>query len=156
MSLIIPSTSKTVMRNTTPPVGWTKDTSYNEYTLRCVTGSTTSGGTVNFSSVFSNFSGPPISSTSISVSEHTLTSGQLATHNHNRLGSPQTTGTRQGTNTAVSPQFASSSTTFFNIDPIGGGGSHSHPIGSISSSSNVNGGFDFRVKYVDTIIVTRN
>lgn len=50
----IPSGSKTLFENSLAPTSWTKDTTYNNYTLRIVNGSVTNGGTTTFSSILTN------------------------------------------------------------------------------------------------------
>lgn len=161
MSLIIPSTSRTVMRVTTPPVGWTKDTSFNEFTLRVTTGSVTSAGAINFTTVFNDYTVQPATVTiSPTVGSVTLTTSQLPTHRHDRLwvGPTRTSSPGRGQPTAYQSTLRatySSTLTHNDNTPAPTGTSHTHPIGTVSSSS-ISGGLDFRLLYVDIILVTRN
>lgn len=160
MSFIIPSTSRTTMQMTTPPVGWTKDTSYNEYTLRVQTGSVTSGGTVNFTTAFTSYTTQPVSS-SISLGATTINNQMLPSHTHSRNWNnpPVSVGIRPArgspiaySSTVRSPVFTVPATIH---GSTGGGGSHTHPIGTIAATQ-ISGGLDFRLSYVDIILVTRD
>lgn len=157
MALVIPSTSRTTMQMTTPPVGWTKDTSYNEFTLRAVTGSVSTGGTSDFSTVFSDYTTQPVSTGPVSLGATTLTTTNLASHQHGRVSYPGPTGTgaRLPSPAPISPALLSQVSVTVSENLTGGGGAHTHPIGTITCSS-ISGGLDFRINYVDVIIVTRN
>ena len=155
MSLIIPSTSRTVMQMTTPPVGWTKDTSFDEFTLRVVTGAASSGGTTNFTTVFNDYTAPPVTTGPVSsVGATTITSTTLATHSHHRVVYPGPVGTGARLPTPTSPAILGQVSVTVAENPTGGGGSHTHPVGTLACTS-MSGGLDFRLRYVDVIIVTR-
>lgn len=58
----------------TAPTGWTKITTYNDCALRIVSGTVTSGGTVNFSTAFSG--------SSATVDGTSITTAQMPSHAH--------------------------------------------------------------------------
>jgi hypothetical protein len=66
-----------LFQQTTAPVGWTKNATHNDKTLRVVSGTASSGGATAFSSVFG--AGKVTGS-------HTLTEAELASHVHNQTG----------------------------------------------------------------------
>jgi hypothetical protein len=131
----IPSGSTALFFQSSAPSGWTQNTaaSINTTALRVVTGSGGgTGGADAFGTVFtgskSTASGPiSFSDTSgasvtgsLSLSAHTLSTPQIASHSHNP-GSVQARNVRNGGTQLA--QATSSTTT-----SAGGGGSHTHPI----------------------------
>ena len=131
----IPSGSTALFFQSSAPSGWTQNTdaSINTTALRVVTGSGGgTGGSDAFSTVFtgskSTASGPiSFSDTtgasvtgSISLSAHTLSTPEIASHSHNP-GSVQARNARNG-----STQLAQA--TASNSGNAGGSGSHTHPI----------------------------
>lgn len=74
-----PTGTRMLFQQTTPPVGWTKDTTtsnLNNSALRIVTGTAGSGGGIDFTSAFAS------RALSGSVNGHTLTEAQLPSHRH--------------------------------------------------------------------------
>ena len=67
-----PTGTRLLFQQSTAPTGWTRDTTYNNYALRIVSGSVASGGTVPFTSAFG---GSSVDGTAISVD-------QMPGHNH--------------------------------------------------------------------------
>lgn len=59
--------------NATAPTGWTKQTAFNNYALRLVTGTPGGGGSTGFTSVFGSGK---------ETGGHSLVQAELATHNH--------------------------------------------------------------------------
>ena len=131
-SASIPSGSVTNFFQASAPTGWTQDNTYNDYSIRIVSGTGgTTGGTTAFSTVFSNQT-PTISTSGLSAAATTLSTAQMPSHSHlayasnglGQCGGPYTISNACITNTSTS----TSST--------GGGGSHTHAIsGSILSSA---------------------
>ena len=85
----------------------------------------------------------------------------MTTHNHITIPHPGTTVTRRpgagGTNASKTPAAAPIQ---YNNNP-GGGGSHTHPIGTVAvtgsiNQSGVNSEINLNIKYVDTIIAVRS
>jgi len=148
--------SGTVMlfAQTSAPTGWTKDTSnYNNSGLRVVTGSASTGGSVDFTTAFA--SQTPTGSVSItavsgSAGATTLTTPQIPSHTHFvSVTGPGSNPTGFG----LSPQYITGAAT----GATGGGGSHTHPFSFSSGSGTFSGNaIDLSVKYVDVIRATKN
>jgi hypothetical protein len=151
--------TKTFFISATAPTGWTKDTTnYNEYTLRVVNGTTTSGGSVNFTTAFTSqtitgtapFSGltsggTTLGPTTLPAHTHPVNSGPTGPNSYiyySTMTNPAGRSTAGGT-----PYLANSGAT-------GTAGSHSHPFGTVSVS--ISGSLDLSVRYVDTILATKN
>lgn len=161
---IFTSGTKTIFRQTSAPTGWTKETvNFNNHTLRVTNGATSSGGSVDFTTVFSptayTFTNSPFSGSSAAT---TLTITQIPLHNHPipSPGTPTPQGSmpaspvtqRAAGTTAPTGLFASSSTaTTTSLNPATSTG-HLHPI-SVTASGTV---FTIAVRYVDVIIATLN
>jgi hypothetical protein len=143
--------SGTVMlfAQTAAPTGWTKDTSNNNNSaLRVVTGTASTGGSVDFTTAFaSQTPSGSVSVTGGSVGNTTLSTPQIPSHSH-----PGTT--RGPADYAPGGSFfnASSSTT---TGSEGGGGSHNHPFTGQSATFSGNA-INLAVKYVDVIRATKN
>jgi len=147
------------------PTGWTKDTSnFNDHAIRIVTGTPSSGGSLNFSTVFGKSA----------TDAHTLTTSQIPSHTHgpgSLAGSTNSSGTHthsytrddgnvdnlqgNGGNDNMLQDTQSAST--------GSGGDHTHSVTLNSGVSGSNGSdgshthnMDIRVRYVDAIRATKN
>lgn len=115
------SGTRLMFQQTTPPTGWTKETNsaYNNVALRVVTGTVSSGGADDFSTVFG---------ASKTTATHALTASQIPAHTH-----PITTITG-GSGTVISniDQGGSPGATNTNAastgNNSGGGGGHSHNL----------------------------
>jgi hypothetical protein len=146
---IFPTGTAMLFQQTTAPTGWTKVTTYNNYALRIVSGSASSGGSVGFTTAFS----------SQNVGATTLTTGQIPNHYHQVFmsGFAGTLGIQVRSSGGDSSQYAfadvadlphyttpagSGSGMFANNDN-GGGGSHTHSL-------------NIAVQYVDVIIATKD
>jgi hypothetical protein len=149
-----PSGTRMTFNQTSAPPGWTKDTSTNNAGFRLVSGSTGSGGTVDFTTAFTSFSVPVTIDTVIgSAGATTLSTPQIPSHTHsvntfaNCCGSPPNVRVSRISN-GVSPVGIATEAT-------GGGQSHTHPF-SFSSGSATTATIDLAVKYVDLIIAQKN
>lgn len=152
--------SRMVFAQGTAPQGWTKDSTYNDYALRVTNGTTSSGGSINFSSVMTTQSltgTATMSGTSLGAT--TLSSMNIPNHYH----SGTTNGAAFISNTP-SPSlksyywsplvntmntFASPATSTAWL-----GGSHTHSVSPAQGTAGVS--FDMSVKYLDVIIATKN
>ena len=147
--------SGTVMlfAQTSAPTGWTKDSSnYNNSALRVVTGSASTGGSVDFTTAFASQTPSGTVSVSGSAGSTTLTTPQIPSHLHSFARQrPMYTGeggqAQQGGNGTINPTQ--------NTNNTGGGGSHDHPL-TISSSTFTGNAINLAVKYVDVIRATKN
>jgi hypothetical protein len=165
--------SGTVMlfAQTAAPTGWTKNTTTGDNSaLRIVTGTASTGGTVNFTTAFASQTptgSVAISSVSGSAGATTLTTPQIPSHTHNFIwsngnsqnplqsnssfGAADTAGQGLGRD----PPYPTSSNVM--NQPAGGGGSHTHPFSFSSGSGTFSGNaIDLAVKYVDVIRATKD
>jgi hypothetical protein len=135
---------------TAAPTGWTKDTSNNNNSaLRVVTGTASTGGSVDFTTAFASQTPSGTVSVSGSAGATTLSTPQIPSHSHN-AGSSNASNFYQPLQTArgVNANAPATSNT-------GGGGSHDHPL-TISSSTFSGNAINLAVKYVDVIRATKN
>jgi hypothetical protein len=177
----VPSGTKMLFVQTAAPTGWTKQTTDNDASLRVVSGSASTGGSVGFTTAFASqavtgsisgsvgsgsISGSVSGSLSGTTGAYTLSTSEMPshTHNYNAVGSPPSG--------SVEFQFisGSKSSSSFTTSSAGGGGSHSHSFsgaisgGSVSGTSTAgafSGSFsgnaiNLAVKYVDSIIATKD
>ena len=150
------SGTRLTFNQTNAPTGWTKSTSVDNAAFRLVSGSVSSGGSVDFSTAFASQTptgSVSISSISGSAGATTLSTPQIPSHTHNvpvRGGSPAPQ--------RASIEYSNSDTivdTFVTDTATGGGGSHTHPF-SFSSGSATSSAINLAVKYVDLIIAQKN
>jgi hypothetical protein len=143
-----PSGTAMMFVQTEAPTGWTKSTEHNDKALRVVSGTVGSGGSAAFTTAF----GTPSVSGSVSLSgtvgNHTLTTAQLASHNHTVTRGGDDSGPQGTANSQSNPniQLATSST--------GGNSAHNHSFsgsGSLSAATAT-----INVQYVDVIIATKD
>jgi len=142
---IIASGTKMLFQQTAAPTGWTKDTTHNNKALRVVSGTASSGGSVNFTTAFAS------QAVSGTVGDTTLTTAQIPSHTHAVY-----TGTWSasvGTGLNGSYQFYGSNATLSSNATstsvaTGGGGSHTHTFTGTA--------IDLAVQYVDLIIATKD
>jgi hypothetical protein len=149
-------TSGTVMlfAQTAAPTGWTKNTSTgNNTALRLVTGTASTGGSVDFTTAFASQTPSGTVSVSGSAGSTTLSTPQIPSHFHwvQRVD----TGT---VNFAISGGVngvENTGTEARRTGSTGGGGSHNHPL-TISSSTFSGNAINLAVKYVDVIRATKD
>ena len=139
---------------TTAPTGWTKDTTnYHNSSLRVVTGSCSTGGSVDFTTAFA--SQTPTGSVSItavsgSAGSTTLSTPQIPSHSHPYNNAAVGGGGGVSGDGAFNSQTQSTGAT-------GGGGSHTHPFSFSSGSGTFSGNaINLEVKYVDVIRATKD
>lgn len=156
MSLVIPTGSITVMRMNTPPTGWTKTNTANLNALRVVNGAVSSGGSVNYTSVFTTLSAT-VTSSSITSGEVSMTLAMIPPHTHNyQVGSAtiaQSTVVPPNsvTNNLVPPGASGQVSGGF---PSLGNATHSHPL--VAPASSISGTLDMAIRYVDVVLVQRS
>jgi hypothetical protein len=143
---------------TSAPTGWTKDTTnYNNSGLRVVTGSASTGGSVDFTTAFASQTptgSVSISSVSGSAGATTLSTPQIPSHTH-------TTAYQPGGKTNNPLRFSGTGPydppSLQNSGSTGGGGSHTHPFSFSSGSGTFSGNaINLAVKYVDVIRATKD
>jgi len=150
-----------LFQQTSAPTGWTKQTSHNNKALRVVSGTASSGGSTAFTSVFT--SRTPSGSVSVSgsnsggsVSNHTLTTARIPSHNHGITVNNEYDGLFYPKhNTLLARGENKTGLETFNTNNAGSSGSHNHGFTnpSWSGSASFSGSsMDFAVQYVDVII----
>ena len=161
---IIPAGSLMLFQQSSAPTGWTKGTAHDNKALRVVTGSASSGGSNTFAAAFNNnqtVSGTT-SSTSVTITgstaAHTLTISEMPAHTHTE-GGTQEFGTTSSTSTGVRNTGNSSPGNQFETQSTGGGGSHSHDVGTLAGGAHTHtfsDTFNLDVQYVDLIICSKD
>lgn len=122
-----PTGTQMMFVQTSAPPGWTKVTTHNDKAIRVVSGATGSGGSIDFSTVFA---------TTV-VGNHTLITSEISAHTHPIQANDGIGGIFGG------PGPSSGNSAIITSNSTGGGGAHNHPL-------------DLRVKYVDTIIASKD
>jgi hypothetical protein len=147
-----------LFRQNTAPTGWTKSSSFDNATLRIVSGTINQlqAGAIPFTGVFANNTPTiTIDASGLSAGATTLTTSQIPSHTH---PSPYTV--EPGgcfTTTGFATIFVGPSGVGSTPNPTGstgGGSSHSHSLsGSATGSSTV---IPLAVRYVDSIIAAKD
>lgn len=133
-----PSGTIMLFAQTSAPTGWTKNTTTNNNSaLRVVTGTASTGGTVDFTTAFASQS---VAGTN---SSYTLTTPDIPAHTHTKQGANTTLNLATGvTGVNVLDQTAN------NTGSTGGGGGHTHTFTGTA--------INLSVKYVDIIQAQKN
>ena len=137
-----------LFHNNSAPTGWTKKTAsnWNNRALRMVTGNVGTGGSNDFTTAFNSSRG----TSGGSVSNHTLTTAQLASHRH-----------KVDTNNEWNESHGNWSQVN-DWRQVHTGGTHYKPWTSYEGSGNshshgfTNPSFNLNVKYHDVIIATKD
>ena len=156
---IIPQSTYMMFRQSSAPTGWTKrtDSAFNNSGCRIVTGNVTTGGNQAFTSSFSQRaiqSGVSVSVNGGNVQNHTLSTPQIAAHNHDYQRPNASRGYHGATPNSSVPAIYT--TNGQQTGQRGGSGQHSHGRNGFSSSGNLATSMDLRVKYTDVIICSFN
>ena len=153
--------TRMMFAQTAAPTGWTKDTTnYNNHSLRVVTGTASTGGTVDFTTAFASQTptgSVTITSVTGSAGATTLSTSQIPSHTHAAptgrshvfSGGGDSRNTTNGNN--VDDLFKGT------LGSTGGGGSHDHPFSFTSGAGTFSGSaIDLAVKYLDVITATKD
>lgn len=144
------------------PVGWIKNIDYDDYALRVVSGTPTTGGTRAFTSTFTTYTFPSDSrafNISATFSPATISTTQMATHYHTATGLTNTSHTTFSTNPAVGTKTVTGGYGPYSsgLSSAGSGGGHTHAADAdtitypgATTATNIN------VKYVDSILATKS
>ena len=131
-------------QSTSAPIGWTKQITHNNKTLRVVTDNAVPGGTSPFSNVFAN------RSVNGNVGDTPLTINQIPSHTHPI--SPSVVCGRAGGDFSAQQGNEPLFDAALAIGPAGGG-----PDGqALDHNHSYNATLDFRVEYVDLIICMKD
>ena len=147
--------SGTVMlfAQTAAPTGWTKLTNLDNYALRVVTGTASTGGSVAFTTAFA--SQTPAGSVSINTSglsagATTLSTAQMPSHTHSV---PIAVAIAAGGSPGSNDEGPSPTNT---TGAQGGGGSHTHTVSGSATGSFTGSAINLAVQYIDVIRATKN
>jgi hypothetical protein len=156
MAAEIPSSSITIFMQSTAQTGWTKLTDLNDYTLRIVSGTTSTGGSSTFSSTFTS---RPISGSVTGAGGQTgsttLSTAQIWSHTHPIPYAPASVIRNFRPGTTEFARGASIITISTNSE--GGSLGHNHNISaSVSGPGFTGNALNMAVKYVDVIRAQRN
>lgn len=149
----LPSGTKMIFAQASPPSGWTQDITKNNYAMRIVSGGGGgTGGSVGFTSAFT--SQTPSGSVSVSggaVQPHQLTEAQMPSHTHS-IGSNYLITTGSGYN------FVGSNASFSTLSSLGAaGGNQAHSHGFTPPSATFSGSaINLAVQYLDVIIASKD
>lgn len=148
-----PAGTRMTFNQTNAPTGWTKSTSVDNAAFRLVSGSVSSGGTVDFTAAFTSQT-PNITISSIagSAGATTLSTPQIPNHSHT-VTAPLSN--NFGNQSGWIYGNAEIGTASIETAGTGGGGSHTHPF-AFSSGSATSSAINLAVKYVDLIIAQKN
>jgi hypothetical protein len=152
----IPAGTVMIFGQTAAPTGFTKLTNQDNAALRVVSGTASTGGSVDFTTAFA--SQTPTGSVSItavsgSAGNTTLSTPQIPSHNHTVpfLNTSTGPGGDPPAKTSAGPVSP------VNTSSTGGGGAHSHPFSFSSGSGTFSGNaINLAVKYVDVIRATKD
>ena len=148
-TVVFPTGTAMLFQQTAAPTGWTKSTTYNDYAIRIVNGTASTGGSSAFSTCFTNQT-PTINVSGLSAGATTLSTTQMPSHKH----TPATYScfaVYQG-NGGAAVGCGIQALAYVQMANTGGGGSHTHSISGSATSSAVT----LAVQYVDHIIATKN
>lgn len=148
-----------VFQQTAAPTGWTKETTDNDAILTVTTGSLSTGGISNFSTLFNDTVSVTGAVTfgSITVGSTTITNTMILPHGHSYVGYTTLAG-RLGPSVAKKPSAGSPIGPGAYPPTVTSGTSHNHP----NPASGLNSGpatyfsTNFNLKYVDIIIATKS
>lgn len=140
---IFPVGTVALFGQTAAPTGWTKITTYDNAALRVVSGSASSGGSVDFTTAFAS------QTPAGTIGATTLSTSQMPSHTHGLIWSQNgtspvnyfysTSAGGNGSSTWSAPNGATAT---------GGGGSHNHTFTGTA--------INLAVKYVDVIFASKN
>jgi hypothetical protein len=145
-----PPGTKMLFQQTNAPTGWTKDVTHNNKALRVVSGAAGSGGSWNFTDVFTNRS---ISGTAagnyadIAINYHTLSWNEMPAHTHDfpHYGGSGGGGTSSG-----------GTVNYRTTTSAGASWGHTHGVTQNPHGHTLSASVDMAVAYVDLIIATKN
>ena len=147
-----------LFRQNTAPTGWTKSSSFDNATLRIVSGTINQlqAGVIPFTGVFANNTPTiTVNASGLSAGATTLSTSEIPSHTHSlKLGLPSGCG---GSGSGITRFSGNATDGAFSTDfqtATGGGGSHTHSIsGSATGSSTA---VPLAVRYVDSIIAAKD
>lgn len=173
--LSAPSGTQMLFRQSAAPTGWTKNTAHNDKALRVVSGSVSTGGSVDFATAFASQTPAGSVSTSVSgtVGDTSLTEAMLPAHRHFIAANvtnndttflSSTNQAKRGGHTELTSNNAedyhlggvSTDATVGRTSSVGSGSTHTHTFSGSGSSSFVGSAINLAVKYIDLILASKD
>ena len=172
----VPSGTKQLFVQTTAPTGWTKETSsHDESAIRVTTGNASSGGSVDFTTLFNgSVNGTVATSISGNTGSTQLSTSQLPAHRHFGFAAVNASATTSSNLNNSSQVARGSGFSGGSIDEkyslmrtgteasvgrtssVGNGSGHHHDAGTLTGTSTFSTTTDLSVKFVDVIIATKD
>jgi hypothetical protein len=143
----MPAGTRVLFQQSSAPTGWTKDTTHNDATLRVVSGTAGSGGSVDFTTAFNatnTVDGTSITTAQMPVHTHTVNDPGHAHPYTAGIVFSNTAGTSDFRGSHNQSLTTTSSLTGITNNNQGSGNAHTHTLTNLA------------VKYVDTILATKN
>lgn len=144
LHLGFPAGTKALFHAASAPTGWTVETgaAFDLATPRGTTGSVGTGGSPNFSTVFS-----ATRTVSGTVAAHALTVSEIPSHRHTFTRAASSADTLNGQDAVRAFSLGTGASGSGQTDLVGGGAGHSHGW---------TGSADLDVKFFDVFVATRN
>ncbi len=172
----VPSGTKQLFVQTAAPTGWTKETSsHDESAIRVTTGNASSGGSVDFTTLFDgNVNGTVATSISGTTGSTPLSTSHIPSHFHYGFAAVNASATTSSNLNSSSQVARGSGFSGGSIDEkyslmrtgtgasvgrtstVGSGQGHTHSAGSLTGTSTFSTTTDLSVKFVDVIIATKD
>ena len=146
---VIPAGTVMIFGQTAAPTGFTKLTNQDNAALRVVSGSASTGGSVDFSTAFAS-QAVTVTAVSGSAGATTLSTSQIPSHAHFNILAPQAPGSGDGVPQSPTGSQSQRSST---MASEGGGASHTHTFSFSSATANA---INLAVKFVDVIRATKD
>lgn len=163
---LIPSGSVMIFVQTTAPAGWTKSVAHNNKALRIVSGAASSGGSTDFTSVFTSRTIAEANLPSHTHGPGTLTTGGGSAHSHVMFSLGTNNSTLNSSTQFVAYTWNPGSAFSYVLSsgpdtPTLGKtkdeSSHTHTMASgVTASTGSGTAMDFAVAYVDCILATKD
>ena len=174
--LTAPAGTRMLFQQSAAPTGWTTDTNENDKALRVVSGSTSSGGSVAFSSAFTSHTPAGAVATTVTgnTGYHTLVAGELPAHRHfiaanitgNALGAlTASNSARRGGHEELTSNNSedynlggagSTDATIGRTSSVGSNNGHRHSVSITGNSTFTGTPINLAVNYVDVIIAQKD
>lgn len=150
--------TRTFFKQSSAPTGWTKSTANDDYTIRVVNNSSTGGtlsGSLGFTTCFTQKTINPTLTGALATVSSEVADTPAHTHTVNYTYTPSASSTYQIYNSGSTP-FASSGGSFIATGGVNQGGDGIHSHSATVTANHTGGTIDFRVKYVDFILASKN
>lgn len=152
-TVVFPSGTAMLFQQTAAPTGWTKVTTYNDYAVRIVSGTASTGGSVAFTTAFASQAVTGTNSGG-AVSATTLSTAQLASHSHSIESRCKGGGSVTPSNYLMGDS-GPGNYAYWGAGTAGAGCNASHTHG-FTQPTFTGTAINLSVQYVDHIIATKN